>query len=131
MTILYLSVYLSIYLSRYVSSSESFLRVMYNLLLYTFIQACGWFGAGCFIGCGVCSNASSGAEVPSFPSMDYSTDWEKCQPMNPTLPDYARTYNIQGKSHMGDWTATHPWRAPGRAPMGDSCGNSGAYYIGK
>jgi len=93
-------------------------------------QACGWFGAGCFIGCDRCSNASSGAEVPSYPSMDYSTDWDKCQPLNPTLPDYARTYNIKKQSYMGDWTATHPWRAPGRAPMGDSCGNAGAYYIG-
>jgi hypothetical protein len=93
-------------------------------------DACGWFGAGCFIGCEKCSNASSGAEVPSFPSMDPSTDWAKCQPLNPTLPDYARTYNIKGKSSFGDWTATHPWRAPGRAPIGDSCGNSGAYYVG-
>lgn len=93
-------------------------------------DACGWFAAGCFVGCPVCSNASSGAEVPSYPSMDPSTSGGNCEPLTPTLPDKYRTYNAAGKSSNGDWTATHPWRAPGRAPMGDSCGNSGAYYVG-
>lgn len=91
-------------------------------------DACGWFHAGCFIGCPHCSNASNGAEVPSFPSMDAST--ANCSLLEPTLPHEARTYNRENRSPFGDWTASHPWRAPGRAPMHDACGLSGAYTVG-
>lgn len=91
-------------------------------------DACGWFQAGCFIGCPYCSNASSGADVPSYPSTDAST--ANCTVLAPTLPDELRTYNREGLSPFGDWTASHPWRAPGRAPMHDACGLSGAYSVG-
>ena len=50
--------------------------------------------------------------------------------MEPTLPDEFRTYNIENRSYYGDWTKHHPWRAPGRAPMHDACGLSGAYDVG-
>lgn len=91
-------------------------------------DSCGWFQAGCFIGCDVCSNASSGAEVPCYPKDDPST--ANCELLEPTLPDEFRTYNRRSLSPFGDWTASHPWRAPGRAPIGDSCGVSGAYQVG-
>ena len=84
--------------------------------------------SGCFIGCDVCSNASSGAEVPCYPKDDPST--ANCELLEPTLPDEFRTYNRRSLSPFGDWTASHPWRAPGRAPIGDSCGVSGAYQVG-
>eukprot|EP01051_Picozoa_sp_SAG22_P001609 SAG22_NODE_65_length_23128_cov_51.766609_4_plen_254_part_00 len=53
----------------------------------------------------------------------------------PTLPDEFATWNIPDKatgkrpSKFGDWTAFHPWRAPGRAPVADPCGVAGAYKL--
>jgi len=46
--------------------------------------------------------------------------------MKPTLndPKY-RTFNRYGQDPLGDWTATHPWRAPGNAPVRDPCGVAG------
>ena len=91
-------------------------------------NACGWFQAGCFIGCPRCSNASSGANVPCYPHTANCTEEDGL--LAPTLPDAFRTYNIENKSFYGDWTASHPWRAPGSAPMHDACGLSGAYAVG-
>lgn len=90
-------------------------------------DACGWFQAGCFIGCPVCSNASNGADVPCFPS---TANCSAPDLIDPTLPKKFQTYNIENKSLYGDWTSHHPWRAPGRAPMHDACGLSGAYTVG-
>jgi hypothetical protein len=50
-----------------------------------------------------------------------------CTPLEPTLPESARTYNLENASANGDWTRYHPWRAPGRAPVSDPCGVAGAY----
>jgi hypothetical protein len=44
----------------------------------------------------------------------------------PTLPDYARTYNINVTSGLDDWSRKMPWRAPGSAPvLGSGCGVAG------
>lgn len=89
-------------------------------------DACGWFAAGCFHNCAVCTNASNGADVPSYPPPE-----GECEAvLLPTLPSQFRTYNRWGKSKLGDWTASHPWRAPGKAPNHDACGLSGAYSVG-
>ena len=48
-------------------------------------------------------------------------------PLEPTLPEKLRTWNIEGRSPMGDFTKYHPWRAPGHAPVTDPCGLAGAY----
>mmetsp|Transcript_30720 Transcript_30720/g.64674 ORF Transcript_30720/g.64674 Transcript_30720/m.64674 type:complete len:352 (+) Transcript_30720:2-1057(+) len=47
--------------------------------------------------------------------------------MAPTLPDIPkyRTFNRARKDPRGDWTAAHPWRAPGHAPVYDACGVAG------
>lgn len=87
-------------------------------------DACGWFAAGCFINCEKCTNASSGAYVPSYPPS------QGCTSPQPTLPDAFRTYNRELKSPLGDWTLSHPWRSPGKAPNHDACGLSGAYSVG-
>ena len=50
-----------------------------------------------------------------------------CTPLEPSLPHTARTFNAANKSANGDWTMYHPWRAPGRAPVLDSCGIAGGY----
>ena len=86
-------------------------------------DACGWFAAGCFTNCARCTNESSGADVPSYPP-------SSCKTPEPTLPDGFRTYNRAMKSSLGDWTASHPWRSPGKAPNHDACGLSGAYSVG-
>lgn len=36
-----------------------------------------------------------------------------------------RTINRYNKDPAGDWTASHPWRAPGNAPVLDPCGMAG------
>jgi hypothetical protein len=48
------------------------------------------------------------------------------KPMEPTLPEQFRTWNMGNPSVYGDWTKYHPWRAPGYAPVADSCGRAGA-----
>ena len=48
-------------------------------------------------------------------------------PIEPTLPDQFRTWNIGNPSPMGDFTKYHPWRAPGHSPTVDPCGMGGAY----
>merc|ERR1719291_260821 len=47
----------------------------------------------------------------------------KCSnPTEPTLPEHARTWNIEGASSHGDWTKYFPWRAPGSSIPMDPCG---------
>ena len=85
--------------------------------------ACLWFSEGCFIGCEECTATmpSGGNQIDHPPA--------GCKPLAPTLPEAFRTYNLKNLSANGDWTATHPWRAPGRAPISDPCGVAGAYTV--
>ena len=84
-------------------------------------DACMWFSQGCTIGCDNCTSAyNEKTSVGNFVG-------SLCGSMKkPTIMDPAlRTFNIHGKgdeTHVGDWTATHPWRAPGNAPVLDACG---------
>ena len=86
---------------------------------------CLWFNEGCFIGCPNCSSAipvvpGSSGEVPD---RFIKPNCEK--PMEPTLPEKFRTWNMGNPSVYGDWTKYHPWRAPGYAPVEDPCGMAG------
>ena len=85
--------------------------------------ACLWFSEGCFIGCEECTATmpTGGNQIDHPPA--------GCKPLAPTLPEAFRTYNLKNLSANGDWTATHPWRAPGRAPISDPCGVAGAYTV--
>ena len=76
---------------------------------------------GCFTGCENCTAImpAGGNQVDHPPP--------GCTPLEPTLPETARTYNLKNLSANGDWTRYHPWRAPGRAPVSDPCGVAGAY----
>jgi len=100
---------------------------------------CLWFNEACWIGCPTnCSSkmpannpkAKGHASTPQFTYNVYGEpncdDWS---PMEPTLPEAFRTYNLKNASAMGDWTRYHPWRAPGRAPTVDPCGMGGAYMV--
>merc|ERR1712025_972601 len=77
------------------------------------------FSQGCSIGCLECT--------------EENTDFEHnlCgASKEPTLPDRFRTWNLDGSilppsGMKSDWTASHPWRAPGNAPVLDACGMAG------
>ncbi len=81
-------------------------------------QSCLWFSQGCTIGCNVCDNATQH-------TMGNSTCGKP--PMKPTLPRYAWTMNrwVTEEGSANDTYSQHPWRAPGHAPLVDSCGMAG------
>jgi len=83
-------------------------------------QSCEWFSQGCTIGCEKCSETNTDFEH----NLCGST-------MAPTLNDpKLLTWNVDGSilppsGVAADWTASHPWRAPGNAPVLDACGVAG------
>lgn len=81
--------------------------------------ACYWYSVGCLSGC-----KCSGYEKDIVNGGYYMTPADaKCSnPTEPTLPEHARTWNIEGKSSHGDWTKYFPWRAPGSSIALDPCG---------
>lgn len=51
-------------------------------------------------------------------------------PGPPTLPDYARSFNVEVKSGPLDWSRRYPWRAPGTAQVsGSGCGIAGGNKV--
>ena len=82
---------------------------------------CLWFNEGCYIGCPHCSSEMPGAG--NYFGAPNCTAAEGL--LEPTLPERYRTWNTQNLSTHGDFTKYHPWRAPGHAPVSDSCGSAG------
>lgn len=79
--------------------------------------SCMWFSQGCSIGCPECT----GNETDYIHNLCGSKK-------KPTITDPKfRTFNRYGKDPSGDWTASHPWRAPGNAPVLDACGVAGGF----
>lgn len=77
--------------------------------------SCMWFSQGCGTGCPTCTEDNTNF----FTSPCNSSK-------QPTVNDpKLRTFNRNGMDPMGDWTASHPWRAPGSAPVLDPCGMAG------
>jgi hypothetical protein len=72
-------------------------------------EACLYYQIGCFSGCGTC--AMVGKDL--YPTAADLAAAGNCKPTAPTLPDALRTYNVDGESWKGDWTAVNPWRSPG------------------
>ena len=85
---------------------------------------CLWFSEGCYIGCPSCSS-----EMPETGNYFGKPNCSAPELIEPTLPEQFRTWNIHNLSTHGDFTKYHPWRAPGRAPVADSCGRAGAYRV--
>jgi hypothetical protein len=82
-------------------------------------QSCEWFSQGCSIGCETCSERNDDFEHNLCGSTKA-----------PTLPLEYRSWNIDGSilppsGMSSDWTASHPWRSPGNAPVLDACGMAG------
>jgi len=97
-------------------------------------DACLYYQIGCFQGCRTCS-----LQGKTLYPVQGDLDKAKCGPIpeptlgggNATQERELRTYNVNGESHMGDWTKWMPWRSPGSAGKGNPefqpCGiNSGA-----
>ena len=83
--------------------------------------ACLWYNVGCMNGCDECS--LEGKVLYIEPSDITYSDGSVCTtPKEPTLPEYARSWNVGNLSTSGDWTKYNPWRSPGYAPVADSCG---------
>lgn len=79
-------------------------------------QACYWYSQGCFIGCPTCDSISGRAQQ----SICNST----MQPTN-NNPETC-TVNRRNVGHPTlDIYRHNPWRAPGSAPVMDSCGLAG------
>eukprot|EP00038_Savillea_parva_P008737 m.178828 g.178828 ORF g.178828 m.178828 type:complete len:366 (+) comp14632_c0_seq1:29-1126(+) len=88
-------------------------------------QTCLWFSEGCSIGCATCDGQRhpNGSLFPSNPNRV-----DRCgSGMKPTNNDpYYRTFNRDVPAMSSeDWTQHNPWRAPGAAPVYDSCGMAG------
>lgn len=80
-------------------------------------QSCLWFSQGCTIGCKTCDGGPSN---PNYADRCHSG-------MNATnnLPEH-RTYNRDVPAlSKKDVYRYNPWRAPGNAPVFDSCGMAG------
>lgn len=84
-------------------------------------NACMWFSQGCYIGCSNCSD-TYGYGWDDFGTNDYANPCGS--KLTQTLPKEYWTY----PHPSGVWAANHPWRAPGKAPVLDSCGLSGGSY---
>tara|TARA_B110001452_G_scaffold4962_1_gene4606 strand:+ start:36 stop:1118 length:1083 start_codon:yes stop_codon:yes gene_type:complete len=83
-------------------------------------QTCLWMSVGCSIGCKECDGGSIGGANPNSK--------DRCgSGMTATINDpRLRTFNrdaVAGSEE--DWTKFNPWRAPGAAPVFDSCGRAG------
>eukprot|EP01065_Artemidia_motanka_P022808 TRINITY_DN269_c2_g1_i1.p1 TRINITY_DN269_c2_g1~~TRINITY_DN269_c2_g1_i1.p1 ORF type:complete len:539 (+),score=158.47 TRINITY_DN269_c2_g1_i1:54-1619(+) len=88
-------------------------------------QACFWFSNGCTIGCDVCDGSTRGP-IPDRPPMNRKMP--ACnKTVEATLCDRElRTVNVDVEcGAWNDWYYYSPWRAPGSAPVFDSCGMAG------
>ena len=77
---------------------------------------------GCFNGCTECT----GTGKYLYPAQgDYPAGCELFEPTN--NDPSTRSWDPKGLSDHGDFTKYNPWRAPGKAPVRDSCGASSGY----
>jgi hypothetical protein len=112
-------------------------------------QSCFWFSNGCAVGCDTCDGSSRGpiprcGYEPSSPcpaqKNPTGTGQNKVGPgvachgpqkstAKPTICDSKhRTININATcGGEDDWYFYSPWRAPGAAPVMDSCGVAGGH----
>jgi len=111
-------------------------------------QACFWFSNGCAIGCEECDGSTRGP-IPSFTCTNVS-----CTPvpghkiqfgpkapicsktqgsMEPTIcdPDLRTVNTAADCGGPDDFFQYSPWRAPGYAPVVDSCGSAGGRLPGQ
>lgn len=84
-------------------------------------QSCMWFSQGCSIGCLECDGVSARNQT------DVCNNGMKAILCDPRV----RTYNLDAECNSQNDTFRHnPWRAPGTAPIYDTCGKAGGGNIG-
>ena len=84
-------------------------------------QPCLWWSQGCTIGCDTCTGV-------------LKSPGRYCNgTLQPTLPKWAWTMNVDGKDSADpkdkDTYRYFPWRAPGAAPVADPCGMAGGTRV--
>eukprot|EP00041_Stephanoeca_diplocostata_P012273 m.205821 g.205821 ORF g.205821 m.205821 type:complete len:362 (+) comp18884_c0_seq1:159-1244(+) len=93
-------------------------------------QSCFWFSNGCAIGCPSCDGSSRGP-IPNSKDPFWKRKFNVCNNTRTvaTICDPAlRTVNTQAECGADDdWYYYSPWRAPGSAPVFDSCGMAGGH----
>lgn len=91
-------------------------------------QSCYWFSNGCAIGCKSCDGNSRGP-IPSSADPAYKRKFNLCPDAKAkasVCDPKLRTVNTGAKCGASDdWYYYSPWRAPGSAPVFDSCGMAG------
>eukprot|EP00041_Stephanoeca_diplocostata_P007815 m.112842 g.112842 ORF g.112842 m.112842 type:complete len:390 (-) comp17044_c0_seq1:271-1440(-) len=85
-------------------------------------QSCFWFSQGCTIGCSKCDG--NGTRLPNFDHCPHES-------INATLnlPKYRTANQLAVPGSEQDIFKFNPWRAPGKAPVFDSCGMAGGNYF--
>eukprot|EP00040_Diaphanoeca_grandis_P016385 m.84522 g.84522 ORF g.84522 m.84522 type:complete len:365 (-) comp25761_c0_seq1:150-1244(-) len=93
-------------------------------------QSCFWFSNGCSIGCDICDGSSRGPIPNGGP--EWRRKFNTCNQttVKATICDPAhRTVNTGVECGADDdWYYYSPWRAPGNAPVFDSCGMAGGHH---
>jgi len=83
-------------------------------------QSCLWFSDGCSIGCAKCDGLGGNPNTK-----DRCNSGKNATVCDPSL----RTYNVNAKCNTdADIYRWNPWRAPGSAPVLDSCGVAGGGF---
>eukprot|EP00419_Tripos_fusus_P016207 CAMPEP_0172728580 /NCGR_PEP_ID=MMETSP1074-20121228/92322_1 /TAXON_ID=2916 /ORGANISM="Ceratium fusus, Strain PA161109" /LENGTH=380 /DNA_ID=CAMNT_0013555843 /DNA_START=40 /DNA_END=1182 /DNA_ORIENTATION=+ len=78
-------------------------------------QAAFWYSQGCFFGCEECDHLSGRRQ----------TDLCNSGMVGPLRPEYRSVNRNSTPGSPQDIYKHNPWRAPGQAPVGDSCGLAG------
>jgi len=84
-------------------------------------DACFWYQVGCHIGCPTCTMTGKSL----YPGPHCTKEQGLMEPIN-NDPE-TRSWDPHGQSRCGDFTKYNPWRAPGKAPVMDSCGIASGY----
>jgi len=84
-------------------------------------QSCFWFSNGCTPGCKACDGNGN-----RYPNFDHCPDEEKgLAPADLLLKKYWTGDKTWAENTTYDIFKFNPWRAPGKAPVFDSCGMAG------
>ena len=98
-------------------------------------QSCFWFSNGCMIGCDACDGTSRGpipyTNPPGSPwrrKFNWCPDGSNSTAKATVCDPAKRTVNTDVECGADDdYFYYSPWRAPGSAPVFDSCGMAGGH----
>lgn len=87
-------------------------------------QSCFWFSNGCTPGCKACDGNGN-----RYPNFDHCPDEKKdLKPSDILLKEYWTGDPTWKEGTTFDIFKFNPWRAPGKAPVFDSCGMAGGRW---